>query len=381
MCEKTKTKIISVAIIVIALCSGCKKEIKNEPLNRTVIVYMAADNDLYSNAVANIVDMEYGLPSEADGKLIAFVDPPNSDPYILEIVSDTTNQIVSNKVKTYNKTNSASAQSAAMVINDIIAEYPARSYGLILWSHGTGWMPQNSYGLFSRTEKYRDIQALVKSFGRDGENEMEIADLARVLPVKFDFIIFDACLMGCVEVAYELREKTEYLISSPAEILRDGFPYRDITRYFFTPEADLMSICEKYMDYYNVQSGAAKSATISLVKSDRLDALALTVKTLIDRNIGNINNLDYNKIQIYDCLKDNVFFDLKDFVAQLCPGENLNEFHNCMSSAVLYKNHTDRFLNIYDIADCCGLSSYIPLPSKALYEGYKTTAWYKAVYP
>lgn len=31
--------------------------------------------------------------------------------------------------------------------------------------------------------------------------------------------------MGGIEVAYELRNKTDYMIASPAEVISNGFPY------------------------------------------------------------------------------------------------------------------------------------------------------------
>ena len=51
---------------------------------------------------------------------------------------------------------------------------------------------------------------------------IEIADLPGAIPMHLDFIIMDACLMGCVEVAYELRDKCDILIFSPTEILSSG---------------------------------------------------------------------------------------------------------------------------------------------------------------
>ena len=41
---------------------------------------------------------------------------------------------------------------------------------------------------------------------------MNIDALAAALPVRFDFILMDACLMGSVEVVYELRNKADFII-------------------------------------------------------------------------------------------------------------------------------------------------------------------------
>ena len=51
-------------------------------------------------------------------------------------------------------------------------------------------------------------------------SKMEIADVAAALDdfPRLDFILFDACFMQAVEVAYELRHVAKYIASSPAEI-------------------------------------------------------------------------------------------------------------------------------------------------------------------
>lgn len=48
---------------------------------------------------------------------------------------------------------------------------------------------------------------LTQSFGLDMSDELNINDLKKSLPVHSDFILFDACYMGSIEVLYELREK------------------------------------------------------------------------------------------------------------------------------------------------------------------------------
>ena len=55
---------------------------------------------------------------------------------------------------------------------------------------------------------------------------MELADFASALPLpnhrKWDFILFEGCYMGSVEVAYELKDKTEAIIASSTEIVSPG---------------------------------------------------------------------------------------------------------------------------------------------------------------
>ena len=128
--------------------------------------------------------------------------------------------------------------------------YPAEEYGLILWSHGTSWLPAGR-GL--------------RSFGSDSGKEMNIVDLAKALPLHFKFILFDACLMGAVEVVYELRNTTDYIIASSTETIAEGFPYHLILPELVKQNPDWTKVAQQYFDYYNNQQGVYQSATVSVI--------------------------------------------------------------------------------------------------------------------
>ena len=74
---------------------------------------------------------------------------------------------------------------------------------------------------------------------------MELADFASALPLpnhrKWDFILFEGCYMGSVEVAYELKDKTEAIIASPTEIVSPGMTevYPSALSYLYQPTPQL----------------------------------------------------------------------------------------------------------------------------------------------
>ena len=57
---------------------------------------------------------------------------------------------------------------------------------------------------------------------------MDVLEMVRAITIHLDYIIFDACLMGGIEVAYELRNVADKIGFSQAEILAHGFPYKPI---------------------------------------------------------------------------------------------------------------------------------------------------------
>ena len=58
------------------------------------------------------------------------------------------------------------------------------------------------------------------------DNAIDISTLAegiKLSGLKMQFILFDACYMGNVETAYELKDVTNFLISSSSEVMGEGF--------------------------------------------------------------------------------------------------------------------------------------------------------------
>ena len=105
---------------------------------------MVANNNLDFFAYQNIKEMEKGWDSSM-GNLIVYIEGTTNDnpayPVVYKIQHDTTEYISSPIQWVYPPQNSCSTPVLSTVINDIEKKFPANSYGLILWSHGSGWYP------------------------------------------------------------------------------------------------------------------------------------------------------------------------------------------------------------------------------------------------
>jgi hypothetical protein len=356
--------IITIAIFFIMVISGfisCQNDDTEDEataVSRTVIVYMAADNDLSADAWVDLAEMRRGF-SETGAKLVVFIDPLDETPVLLEIGQGT-----ETTVKAYPELNACDPAVMKAVLEEAVALYPAKEYGLILWSHATSWMPSGS---------------LLRSFGEDADSKMNIPELASSLPVKFRFVLFDACLMGSVEVAYELKDKTDYLVVSSTETISDGFPYEEIAPELIKPQVDLKAVAQRYFGYYNAQAGADRSATISVIETVHLPELARWLKLLCEGNVADMQAFDRSAVQRLDVYDEQYTFDLLDFVSKVLPEADKTDFALQLEKAVLYKEHTPQFIQKYDINTYCGLSCYIHPPQRSdLNRYYKTLGWYAA---
>lgn len=346
------------SMLIIASCTNEKEEelITLESVSRTLIVYMAADNDLSADALADLEEMKQGF-SENGANLIVFIDPKDKNPRLLKIHPEKETVI-----KSYPEMNSANPDVLKEIIRETVDLYPAEEYGLILWSHGTSWLPAGS---------------MLRSFGQDSGKQMNIIDLAKALPIRFGFILMDACLMGSVEVLYELKDKTDFIIASSTETIYTGFPYEQIIPELIKPRTDLKTVGQHYFDYYNSLQGAYRSATVSVVETAHLPELARQLKLLCENNEIDMQTVDRGSVQRLDVYDEQYTFDLLDFVNQMLPNVDKNDFIAQLEKTILYKNHTPQFIGQYDINTYCGLSCYIPHPQRSdLNSFYKTLRWY-----
>ncbi|MDR1316080.1 MAG: hypothetical protein LBK13_04320, partial [Spirochaetales bacterium] len=145
-------------------------------------------------------------------------------------------------------------------------------------SHATGWLPA---GMSDPAPMLRSV--ILDRSTTESANYMELAGFAAAIPYKLDFIVFDACFMGAIEVCCELKDKTDYLVASPAEVLSPGFVYSTMMRHLFRIEADLTAVAKDFYGYFNAQSGLLRSATVSVVRTAELDALADTFREIAEQ--------------------------------------------------------------------------------------------------
>lgn len=391
--------------------SSCKKDLApNAPSqrNRTVIEYMVADNNLYSYAERDINEMEAGWSDRFDGYMVVFLYPVSAessyapqredydeDPRLLLISRDERTNVISSRVlKRYDRSlDPTDPEVMNRVIADAMTLAPAENYALIFWSHGSGWLPRGmgqplksavptAWDGSKLTGPMVENPGIAYSFGQSNSydnSEMEIDALAGALPKEtvFDFILFDACHMACIEVAWELKDRTKYLIASAAETLADGFPYEAILAPMFETEADVTAIGKAFFDYYNEQSGAWQSATVGVVRSDRLTEVAAAMRALCEAGIS-ADGISYAAQQYGRRAMgfENTFYDLTNFVQQTWGASDpagVARFEAAMEEAVAYQAATPWLFDQLRVLTHCGLSCYLPRSSTPLsLEAYRT---------
>jgi hypothetical protein len=183
--------------------------------------------------------------------------------------------------------------------------------------------------------------------------------------------------MGAVEVAYELKNKTDRLIASSTETIYEGFPYDEIVPEMLKPTIDLKDIAQKYFDWYDRLEDVYRSATVSLINIREMEHLAACTKQLLAERAFDISTFDRLAVQRLDVYSEQYIFDFLDFIEKLCPDANNSELEAQLAKTVIYKANTPSFIEMFDIDTYSGLSCYIPHPERNdLSKFYRTLKWY-----
>lgn len=398
-----------------------------EPVNdkrKVLVLYIAGYNDIQNYLAQNITDLMKGwLPKKTQSSNVLLVYSHMSksrydlktptEPVLFRLYSDNDNNAVADTIMTYPSTTiSASGMQLKNVLTYVKDTFKVPNYGLIFSSHGTGFLPVGYYSdpynyEFNETMMYRQgwkdsshmtavpyvereydpSKPQTKSIGQSVSEglsyEIDLKEFAEALPMKMDYILFDACLMGGIETAYELADKCDRLGFSQAEILADGFDcYTTLTTHLLknSEEADPLGVCKDYIDIYNAKSGDWRSATISLVDCNHLEPLAEVCRELFEKYRSNIATLSHYNTQRFYTGNHPWFFDLESILTEAgADTQELMHLRQALDDCVLYKGHTPIFLGEFSINTFSGFSMYLPSKGTAqLNRYYKTLKWNQA---
>ena len=291
------------------------------------------------------------------------------------------------------------------VLHDALAmirrRFPAKSYGLVVSSHGTGWLPPRYYFNPSKYESGSFSAPGKRSIGDDTDGdvtyEMPLMDFIAAIPYKLDYALIDCCLCGGVEVAWGLRGKADFVGFSQTEILADGFDYKKVVqRLLGGAVPDVEAVCQDYFAQY----GASGSATISLVDTREMDDLASVCATLFDKYRAALAALDggmdddwespsygYYKVQGYFRYERHYFYDLEDILLKAgITEEEHAQLTAALNRCVLYKAHSNWFMRGswygFPINIHSGFSMYLPSMGTELLNNYyiNNIAWNQATH-
>lgn len=363
--------------------------------DRTVLAYIAAENSL-SYGAFHEQDIDEMLQAAGDiptnSRLLIYLDD-TSNPRILSIEQQSGRRPTSRVVYEYSEEqNSGDVETLRTVMEWVYDNYPSSTYGLIFWSHGDAWLPAKAI-----PQRSICIDNERNNYSNSG-SKMDIADVADVLAgfPCFEFIMFDACFMQAVEVAYELRNVARYVIASPAEIPNPGAPYERMVKPFFGIPFDGAEVVEQYYRMYNdsvmpvYDYGSDRyGVSLSVIDCGHLDALANATAGMVTKYVSRDEATDLKGVQRYYPLSSKSrpeFYDMNGYMQRLITDEaDYVRWKSVFDLAVPYARSTawwysnDAYTQHVDLDNYGGVSCYVP-QDRSIYDGlnekFRATSWY-----
>ena len=302
----------------------------DEPVSRTFMIYIVG-SDLETEAgfatkdIAQImetdIDLEYNNVVIKTGGAKKwhndFVSPDKTEIY--DIVEGGIRKVWESPAL-----NMAAPETLTHFLDFCYSNYQTDSYVLILWNHGAG--PIMGFGNDELSGEEFSISEMVEAFesspfGTDN---------------KLEFIGFDACLMGSVEIAFAFRNYASYLISSQEIIPGWGWNYDFLSEIDpkMTTEGVAKKIIDMYFDFcemaFSIRPDFKFDITLSCLNLENLSELEKGLNELYTK-AGSL--LDPTSFPTAALVRDNV----KEFTAfSPTPLDLIDLRHLCNLMAELY---------------------------------------------
>jgi hypothetical protein len=229
-------------------------------------------------------------------------------------------------------------------INWGMTYYPAERYVVVVWNHGSGWRDEKPI------EPTRGV-----SFDDEFGTYIRTYELAQALDSidTIDILSWDASLMQMIEVAYEVKDRVDYVVGSEESPPGEGLPYHLV----FGPLRDNPNLTtESFLQYFGLGMlqfyGETRAITQSSVRTSQLQNLANAIDALGNQLIATSGTYNTEIVQArqsseaYGAQYGHVYRDLghvatrlKTLIAHSGIGSACDAVVAAVQAAVVHNHH------------------------------------------
>ena len=385
----------------------------------TILLYMPWTGSLSSEGlypyltenVESVCKAIEGMKGMTDYRLMLFISESYNKSKLYEITYNESRAKCEKKlVKEYSGHEYTAVKGLTDILNEVKNHAIAQNYAMVLGCHGTGWTFKDSWHRYPNYAKetspslgegpgvgipYQNYDGVItpmhtRFFGSVSDISTfstDIPTLAQAIAnagMKMEYILFDDCYMANVEVAYELRNVTDFLLASTSEVMAVGVPY-------YSMWASLASVTPGYVDAVSAfdrfyRDYVMPYGTFSAIDCRQMDELATAMREINSKY--KLSDEALHSIQVLDGFYDPIFFDMGDYLEKLCTGsDDYSYIVTLMESAVCSKCNTAQIYSflynspiLIDVNTFSGITISDPSINSVALDGKEKTSWWKATH-
>jgi len=305
--------------------SGWSQTNDKAPAEWTFMVYLDADNNLESPGIDDFLEMA-SVGSTSDVKILVQMDRIERYDSTYDdwtgckryLVTQGMTPTIANAIQDLGEANMGDPNTLANFLIWAIQNYPSNRYAVVLWDHGSGW---KSFG----NTKSVCIDDTNGDYLTIAELEQAFATVESTTGVEVDMVGFDACLMGMIEIAYEIRNRADIMVASQEVEPEDGWPYDDIlanltSNPMMTQSELAAKIVTEYMTAYTESWVTQSAANIDVSTYATINELATATSNFAQKLRAGVSTyrseITQARQQVDETEGDSTYIDLYHF-AQL----------------------------------------------------------------
>ncbi len=332
----------------------------------TVIIYMAADNDLHYFAWKNLKQMEQIGSNDNINIIVQLNTPGYLNPTKRYIVKKGRRILVQDDTSPSTKLNSGNPQTLIDCVSWGVTHYPADNYALVFWNHGSAAIDPNftktinPCDLFYRnpTDDMLEIdrgisymtllsQITASFLPTDGKRGICFDDTFRsyisnsdldfalkeisskfLNNKKLDLVVFDACLMSMIEISSIVQKYAHFMATSQEVVYGTGQNYELLFKPFLngslSPKEFAKHIVVAYEQTYQKIINDYTFSALDLSYASDLEKNVNQVATLLTQALSSQSNYSVSNMlrkckstQFCTCFDEPSYIDLGDFYTNL----------------------------------------------------------------
>lgn len=342
----------------------------------TIMIYMAADNDLYPFASQNLSQMKEIGSNEYVNILVHLdIKVPGKEKVTKKLYIEK-NKLV--QIGPDEKLNSGSDETFANAVLLAIRNYPSEHLAIFFWNHGSGdlnpvlkktinpaylfkYNPETNMIDLDRSISFTEFIDLLdnkeetvtkkldrgicfdETFRSYLDDEKLMRALTKIVQARdgkvIDLIVFDACLMAGTCTTWIMSQFANYMVASEEVVLGPGYNYRLALSLFANGNENTREIAQSLVACYeqtynkitNDYTHSAMDLTVFNRVSENIDLVAkLLIKAIEiqrDNSVKNIIKVCRSRYMC-TCFDEKSYIDLYHFYANLLTKINDMSFAN-----------------------------------------------------